>query len=473
MNQNPQTDYDVVVVGAGAAGLSAALTAIEEAPNARVVVLERATKDLRGGNTRWSGAYLRLEAPTTPVSTLVDYGMAASSGNARRDYYEALVAAAPKAFQWVQERGVELAQLPTIFVTASAPRYQPVGGGISIVEPLFAELEKTSVEVQYETAARRLLTDDSGAVTGVQVVGPDGTRRVLGTRSVVLATGGFQGNPELMTRYVGRNAYRIPPISIGGGHNRGDGLLMALEVGADTDGQFDLFHAEPKDPRSTAVAEAVVMMFPYGILVNSSGRRFIDEASNTVDLTYEKVARTILEEEGSIAYAIFDQRAPRIEGWEHAVKTDVEPIRADTIEELALAIGVDAEALGATVAQYNAACPGDESSFRVTSLDGLAAEPADQPRKSNWARRIEEGPFLAYPQICANVFTFGGVRTDNEARVVDSDGHAIRGLYGAGEMTGLYFEAYAGSTSVMRSITFGRIAGRNAVNENPSNPTRS
>ncbi|MCC2593956.1 FAD-binding protein [Tessaracoccus sp. OS52] len=464
MNHTSHNDYDLVVVGAGAAGLSAALTAVEESPDARVAVLERSAQDLRGGNTRWSGAYLRLEAPTTPVSTLVDYGMWASKGNARKDYYEALVAAAPEAFEWVQQRGVKLAQLPTIFVTVSAPRYQPIGGGKEIVEPLFAELEKSGADILYETSARQLVTDETGAVTGVVVCGPDGVRRVLNTRAVVLATGGFQGNPELMTRYVGRNAYRIPPISVGGGHNRGDGLLMALEAGAATDGQFDLFHAEPKDPRSS-VAEAVVMTFPYGILVNKSGKRFIDEAGNTVDLTYEKVARAILEEEDSIAYALFDQKAWSLDGWEHAVKTDVPPLEAETIEELAELMGVDPSTLRATVDAYNAACPDDDSAFAVDRLDGLVAEPEGQPRKSNWSRRIEQGPFFAYPQICANVFTFGGVRTDNDARVVDSDGHPIRGLYGAGEMTGLYYEAYAGSTSVMRSITFGRIAGRNAIRE--------
>lgn len=457
--------YDLVVVGAGAAGLSAALTAIQTAEQSgtafRVAVLERSDRSLRGGNTRWSGAYLRLESPTQPVSNLVEYAVDASRGYANRGYYEHLVASVPEAFEWLIEQGVVLEQLPTIFLTASATRYQPVGGGINIVEPLFARLEQTDATVLYETAAHRLLTDERNRVIGIQVYGPDGTPRTLGAGSVVLASGGFQGNRELMSRYVGKNAYRVPPISRGGANNRGDGLRMAMEVGAATEGQFDLFHAEPKDPRSEKVAEAVVMTFPYGILVNTRGERFFDEGGKTVDLTYEAMARTVLQEPDSIAYAVFDQQVKSIPGYEHAIGTDIDPISADSIEELERLLSLPEGALVRTVSEFNAACADGE--FEWSRLDGLAAAPEGQPTKSNWARPLVEGPFFAYPQICANVFSFGGVKTDLEARVVTSDGHPVQGLYAAGEMTGLYYEAYAGSTSVMRSITFGRIAGRNAV----------
>jgi tricarballylate dehydrogenase len=461
-----EQEFDVIVVGAGAAGLSAALTAIQtagaEGRTARVAVLERSTRDIRGGNTRWSGSFLRLENEVTPVHNLVEYGMSASKGHASLEYYEKLYDAVPEAFAWVQEQGVVLDKLPTIFPTLSAPRYSPVGGGKQIVEPLFDALEKTNAEVFYETTARTLLTDATGAVIGVTVLDRDGIARNLRAPSVILACGGFQANKELMTRYIGKYAYRVPPISRGGQHNRGDGLRMAMEVGAATEGQFDLFHAEPKDPRSE-IAEAVVMTFPYGIVVNTSGERFIDEASKTVDLTYETLAREIMMQEDSIAYAVFDQKVKEIPGYEYAVATDVDPYTADTIEELEELIGVPEGSLARTVDKFNAACQYEQEKFDWSVTDGLSAEPDGQPRKSNWSRRLEDGPFFAYPQICANVFTFGGVKTDTEARVVTSDGHIIRGLYGAGEMTGLYYEAYAGSTSVMRSITFGRIAGRNAI----------
>ena len=471
MKQSPtefEELFDVIVVGAGAAGLSAALSAIQEAertgqPEPRVAILERSSKDLRGGNTRWSGAYLRLENPTTPVANLVDYGLDASKNYASRTYYEALAREVPAAFTWLIEQGVKLVQLPTIFLTASSTRYQPDGGGIQIVEPLFKVLERTSASVFYETTARKLITDADGAVVGIMTLDSVGRSHPYGSSNVILACGGFQGDPELMSRYMGPNAYRIPPISRGGQNNKGDGLRMAMEVGAGTEGQFGLFHAEPKDPRSD-VAEAVVMTFPYGIVINTSGKRFIDEASKTVDLTYENMARQIVEEEDSIAYAVFDQKVKSIPGYEHAIRTDVDPYTADTVEDLETQLGVPAGSLEKTVADFNAACHTDQDSFDWKVLDGLAAQPDGQPAKSNWARPLTDGPYFAYPQICANVFTFGGVKTNIDAQVVTADGHVISGLYGAGEMTGLYYEAYAGSTSIMRSITFGRIAGCNAIN---------
>lgn len=207
------------------------------------------------------------------------------------------------------------------------------------------------------------------------------------------------------------------------------------------------------------------MTYPYGIVVNKLGERFIDEGFNTVDQTYERVARALFKEPGSIAYAVFDQKVLSVPGYEHAVVTDVPPVQADTIAELEGELGLPEGSLQETVQQYNDACPEDESGYDWSSLDGLAAHPENQPPKSNWARRLEEGPFFAYPQICANVFTFGGVKTDLEARVVTADGYPIPNLYGAGEMTGLYFEMYAGSTSVMRSVAFGRRAGINAARQ--------
>lgn len=468
MTTDTQT-YDVLVVGAGSAGLSAALSAYEElkkrTSNPKVLLLERATREMRGGNTRWSGAFLRLKDRTTPVDNLADYGVKVSEGQASREYYDSLASQIPEAFGWLVGQGVQLEALPTIFLTASATRYSPVGGGLHIVETLFDKVEKTDIEVWYETSAERLITDDSGAVTGLEVREPQGTLRKVSAGAIILATGGFQGNGEMMSRYIGESAYRIPPISKGGRNNRGDGLRMAVDVGGGTAGQFDIFHAEPKDPRSEEVAEAVVMTYPYGIVVNKLGERFIDEGFNTVDQTYERVARALFKEPGSIAYAVFDQKVLATPGYEYAVVTDIPPIEAATIAELEAALELPEGSLQDTVKRYNDACPADDSSYDWSTLDGLAAQPEGQPAKSNWARKLDEGPFFAYPQICANVFTFGGVKTDLEARIVTSDGYPIPNLYGAGEMTGLYYEMYAGSTSVMRSVTFGRRAGINAAQQ--------
>ena len=122
---------------------------------------------------------------------------------------------------------------------------------------------------------------------------------------------------------------------------------------------------------------------------------------------------------------------------------------------------LDPAALAQTIEAYNRACP-DSAAFKPLELDGLATRDLDL-RKSNWARPIDRPPFLAYPITCANCFTFGGVKVDTDARVLDLDGVPIDGLYAAGEVMGLYYGTYTGATSVLRGAVFGRIAGAHAA----------
>ncbi len=458
--------YDLVVIGCGAAGLSAALSAAEAASEATesfsIAVLERSTKEERGGNTRWTGAYLRLKATQTISDDFVEAMLEYSGGRSDERYIRTLAEKVPETIAWAQEKGIGFDYLPTIFLTLKQPRLLPVGGGRAIVETLAERVEEAGVSIFYETTAQRLVMGEDGLVDGVEVRGADGRLRTLEAGTVVLASGGFEGNPEMMTRYIGRNAVNIPTIAKGGQYNKGEGINMALDIGAKPAGQWDAFHAEPADPRSVA-GEAVVMTFPYGILVNGKGERFLDEGAGTVDETYERVARTILYDQDQTAYVIIDQKMYDIPGHEHAVLTDHEPYRADTIVELAEQISVDPQALDLTVSAYNSAASGDASTFDALQLDGLAAEGDLVPPKSNWARPIDQPPYLAYPLACANVFTFGGVGTNERAEVVTADEVSIPGLYAAGEMTGLYYNRYPGSTSVLRCLTFGKIAGAQAV----------
>jgi len=234
---------------------------------------------------------------------------------------------------------------------------------------------------------------------------------------------------------------------------------MALAAGAAPSGDFGQIHAEPLDPRSGAT-EPIVLVFNYGILVNQHGERFIDEAPATVDATYENITRTILEQPQGIAWVVFDSRIDDVPNWKRAVRSDQAPIAAATIAELASKIGVDPEALTSTISQFNAACVAGK--FNPLATDGLATARGYLPPKSNWSRRIEQAPFFAYPIICGNCFTFGGIRINSGSQVVNADGDPIAGLYAAGEMTGLYYGTYTGATSVLRGAVFGRIAGSNA-----------
>jgi tricarballylate dehydrogenase len=196
------------------------------------------------------------------------------------------------------------------------------------------------------------------------------------------------------------------------------------------------------------------------VLVNAAGERFVDEARGPIDAWYERTTRDIAAQTGGVAWVVLDQQALSVPNIRSGIRTEVPPVVAGTIEELAAGIGAPADALARTLSAYNAAC--GEGEFSPMAPDGLATSGITPP-KSNWARPVNEGPFEAYPIMAANVFTFGGIETTAAAEVVDNDGRVVRGLWAAGEMTGLYYSNYTGSTSVLRGATFGRIAGREAA----------
>jgi succinate dehydrogenase/fumarate reductase flavoprotein subunit len=278
-------------------------------------------------------------------------------------------------------------------------------------------------------------------------------------RAVVIASGGFEGNPEMMASYIGPTARYLRPVARGGYYNRGEGIRLALALGAAPAGDFSSFHAEPLDPRSPA-PEALVMNFPYGILVNRKGHRFTDEAPGPVDVNYDHISRAIKDEPDGIAWVVFDQSIHDVPNWKKSIRTDQPPIQSDSIANLAAACGISLEGLEKTVFAYNAACTAGE--FNALRPDGLSTRSID-PIKSNWARPIERGPYMAYPIVAGICFTYGGIKTNRNAEVIDADGRPVPGLYAAGEATGLYYQVYTGATSVLRGAVFGKIAGENAA----------
>jgi tricarballylate dehydrogenase len=477
------TNFDVVVVGCGIAGLSAAATALQS--GARVAIVERSVKDERGGQTRWTEALLRMKSesevsddfeahfarnaghyldPELVAETARDWdnwsSIVKTLGFTDPDVITTFASSVGPTVGWLKSFGVKFDFLPTYFITACQPRMAPVGGGLALVEALAGWCEKNGGQFFYETTARALIQDERGGVTGVRCVGAGHTAVDLRARSIVLASGGFEGNPEMLTHYLGPRARYIRPVARGGYYNKGEGIRMALAAGAAACGDYGSFHAEPLDPRSGAT-EPVVLVFNYGILVNQTGARFVNEAPATVDATYEAITRIIFEQPDGIAYCILDSKIDDVPNWKRSVRSDQPPISAATLPQLAGKLGVDAAELAATVAAYNAACPA--GTFKPLELDGLATQPGYVPKKSNWARRIDKPPFLAFPIICGNCFTFGGLKVDSNARVINADGAAIPGLYAAGETIGLYYGTYPGATSVLRGAVFGRIAGNHAA----------
>jgi len=237
---------------------------------------------------------------------------------------------------------------------------------------------------------------------------------------------------------------------------------MALAAGAQPAGDWRGMHAEPVDPRSSNSAP-VVLVYPYGIVVDSTGRRFFDEGAGLVHETWEAFARAIhFATPGRIAYAILDAKLFDIQGYQRAIRSEVPPHQANTIPELAALIGVPAATLHDTVARYNAATTGDPARFDATHADGLAADAALSPPKSNWCRPLDRPPYLAYPLIGAIAYTFGGVATNADAEVLGADG-PMPGLFAAGEITGHFHGTAPNAVAMLRALVFGRIAGIGAV----------
>jgi len=474
--------FDLIVAGCGIAGLSAAVTAAER--GARVAVLERAPLEDRGGQSRYTEAYLRMKSHrevsddfethfaengcgSLDPDLIEQSAESQPSGKVRAlsladpHFIEALANNAGPAVAWLTGLGARFDFLPTQFLTKSQPRLLPVGGGQALVDVLAANAERLGVQFFYQTTAQSLIEADSGGIGGLRARDHSGAA-VEFSGPVVLACGGFQGNAEMMTRYVGARSVHLRPICKGGYYNRGEGIRMALDVGAATCGDFGSYHAEPIDPRS-GLSEPSVFIFPYGILVNREGLRFTDEAPGTVDAHYESITRRIYEQSQGRAWVILDARHLNIPNYRLAIRTDQAPVVADSIEALARAIQVPTETLRTTVSTYNAACSG--KAWSPLELDGIGTSGL-QPRKSNWACPIDRAPFHAYPIMSANVFTFGGLKVDPEARVLSSDGQPIPGLYAAGEIVGSYYGVYTGATSVMKGMVFGRQAGLHVTSAN-------
>ncbi|WP_199434797.1 FAD-dependent tricarballylate dehydrogenase TcuA [Qaidamihabitans albus] len=464
MAESAARSGDIVVIGSGIAGLSAAVSAAEELggrSGCTVTVVDRAERNQAGGNSKWTSAYLRLDDVYEVADSFVDDVVGFSGGRTPSWYVETLVDRLPETMEWIQGHGARFRRFPTYFINSNRPRLQPVGGGEALLNALRPSAERLGVRFRYGRTAQRLVHDDDGRVTGVVVTGDDG-EEIIRADAVVIASGGFEGDPATLTKELGGNADQLIPIAPGVGFNRGEGIRMALDSGAARAGQWDTFHAEPVDPRSSD-PEALVMVFPYGILVNAHGKRFLDEGGGTVDETYESTARAVWSQDGGVAYFITDQQSSAVTEWKRGVLTSVKPVVADTAGELATALGLPADRLARTIEEYNAAVV-DDREFEWRRPDGKHTDGLEPP-KSNWALRLDRPPLLAYPVACAVVFTFGGLATDARAQVVGHDGDPLTGLYAAGECTGIYHEKYPGGTSVLRGMIFGRLAGLEAARE--------
>ncbi len=316
-----------------------------------------------------------------------------------------------------------------------------------------------TADVLWEHEATELTLDDEGRVNGIVVRQPDGQPRTITADTVVLACGGAQGNPEMLREHLGEDVVDLPIIARGIRYNRGAGIRMAVEAGADTAGQFNMFHAELVDTRARKY-HAAIWGQNYGIVVNEDCKRFHDEGEDCLFAISATLAYDTWRNQNQKSYFITDKTVmDRFEGsWVYHT-TNQPPERSDTIAGLAEKLGLDPSKLEATVSEFNAACGSGD--WDPVKMDGKKTSGITPP-KSNWANPIVEAPFSGFPMTAQLKFTFGGLKVDTDGRVLNTNEVPIPGLYAAGEITGLYHK-HPPATSVLRANTFGRIVGANVA----------
>jgi len=481
-------ESDVLVVGGGNAGFAAALAAAER--GRKVVLLEKAQEARSGGNSFYTAGATRIShdglqeliefvepderhaASEVPAYSAAEYLADLSKVSEGRNDPElsaVLVSESNPTLRWLQGMGLKY----RLMYERQAYRTRDggylfwgglhvgnVGGGKGLLADHRAAAERMGVEVIYDCAATGLILED-GRVRGVRYRTSTGEGE-LRAESVILASGGFEASPDLRRQHLGEGWQNAKVRGTPG--NTGEMILAALDAGAAKGGDWSTCHSVAWDawhPENEGNLELTNQLtrggYPLGIVVNSEGKRFVDEGADYRNYTYAKYGRDILAQPGSAAFQIFDASGRPMLRTEEYDMPGVSVVSAPTLAELAQKAGINPEGLEDTVQSFNNSIT-EDAPFDPNVKDGRRAD--TQPPKSNWARSIATGPFYAFPVTCGITFTFGGLKTDTWGRVLTEDAEPLEGLYACGEaLGGLFSGNYPGGSGLAAGAVFGRRAG--------------
>ena len=484
-------EWDVIVIGAGNAAGCAALAARES--GASVVMLECAPEDEAGGNTRFTAGAMRVvyngvediqklvelsdqEIADTDFGTYTqdqffDDMFRITQYRTDPDMVETLVTKSLETLVWMRSKGIRFVpiygrqafKIDGKFKFWGGLTVETNGGGPGLYESLQEITKREGIETLFNTRAVDLIYDGV-SVKGVRVK-QDGQYKEFACKAVVIAAGGFQANPEWRTRYLGPG-WDLAKVR-GTRFNSGDGIRMATDIGAATAGNWSGGHAVGWDRNAPEFGDLAVgdqfqkHSYPFFIMVNATGKRFVDEGADFRNYTYAKYGRVILEQPAQFAWQVLDAKVAHMKRDEYSIR-QVTKVTANTVEELADKLeGVDKEAFLQEIKEYNAAVRQDIE-YNPNVKDGRCTEGLPI-NKSNWAQTIDTAPFEAYQVTCGLTFTFGGLRIKGDGQVVDTDFNGIPGLYAAGECVGgLFYFNYPGGSGLTTGSVFGKLAGDSA-----------
>lgn len=486
-------EYDVIVAGAGNAALVAALAAREQ--GARVLVLEKAPPQWRGGNSYFTTGVFRVaiknaqeamfkimpQMSRDQIESFVvpDYSrdqmyndhMQLTEGMADPEQLELVVKESVSILEWMAKQGfmweprispLTVKKEGKMFFPGNGLLFQARGGGAGLSDQGFDLVGRNGVELRYNTKVLNLLRDARGGVAGVVAQSKEGIQNIK-SKGVILGCGGFEANPAMRAQYLGKN-WDLAKVR-GTPYNTGDMLKAVLDHGAAPIGHWGGCHAVFIDAESPQPADRAMLdrtrrvSNAFGIVVNSKGERFMDEGEDRFDLVYAKSGQYCLQQPHLTAYQIFDSKGREILEEYYLTGRCVE---ADCIQELAEVLEIDQGGFAQTIEEFNAAAH-ESKEFTHVRKDGNSTV-GIKPAKSNWARKIDTPPYVAYATCCGITFTYGGIQVNRESQVLNTEGEVIQGLYACGEIVGgLFYHNYPGGTGLTRGAVMGRIAGYNAA----------
>jgi tricarballylate dehydrogenase len=452
---------DVLVVGGGNAGMCAAIMARRS--GARVFVLESATKDFRGGNSRHTRDIRYMHKAATEYVTgpykedeFWEDLRQVTGGETHEKLARLTIRGSEELGDWMPANGVRW-QKPlrgTLHLTRS--NLFMLGGGKAMINAYYDTASRLGVEIAYESEVGELTIRDGEFLSAI--VFRNGAPQEIPARAIVLAAGGFEANIPWLKEYWGDAADNF--IIRGTRHNQGRMLKELLKHGAKAVGNPRGCHAVALDARAPKFDGGIVTRLdspPFGVVVNKDVNRFYDEGEDFWPKRYAIWGSLIANQPDQIAYSIIDAKA-----LPHFMPSVFPPIEARSVAKLAVALDLDPARLASTVDDFNKAVrPG---TFDPGNLDDCRTE-GIHPPKSHWARRIDTPPYYAYPLRPGITFTYLGVTVNEQARVIMQDERPAKNIFAAGEMMAgnILGKGYLAGFGLTIGSVFGRIAGREAA----------